>query len=139
VTDLPPPGGFPPPPPGPAAPGPGWWQASDGNWYPPDQQPGWGAPQYVAAPEYGYGYAAQPVSGGTNGFAIASMVLGILWIWWIGSILAVIFGHVALGQIARQNQSGRGMAIAGLVLGYIGLLLLAAGVLMVIANPEDFE
>lgn len=43
--------------------------------------------------------------------------------YWIGSILAVIFGHVALGQIkkAEGRQTGRGMAIAGLVLGYIGV------------------
>jgi hypothetical protein len=68
-----------------------------------------------------------------NGLAIASLVLGILWIYWIGSVLAVIFGHVALGQISRSNgsQQGRGMAIAGLVLGWIGvgilLLLLLVG------------
>jgi len=58
-----------------------------------------------------------------NGFAIASMVLGIVWIYWIGSILAVVFGHIALRQIQGSNdtQSGRGMAIAGLVLGYVGI------------------
>jgi hypothetical protein len=51
------------------------------------------------------------------------MVLGILWIWWIGSILAIIFGFVALNQIKTSNgaQTGRGMAIAGLVLGFIGV------------------
>jgi hypothetical protein len=32
---------------------------------------------------------------GYNGLAIASMVLGILWLYWIGSILALIFGLVA--------------------------------------------
>ena len=65
----------------------------------------------------------------TNGLAIASLVVGILWMWWIGSILAVVFGHVALRQIARSpyGQSGRGLAIAGLVLGYGGLLLLPLG------------
>ena len=35
----------------------------------------------------------------TNGLAIASLVVGIVWIYWIGSILAVIFGHIALRQI----------------------------------------
>jgi hypothetical protein len=72
----------------------------------------------------------------TNGLAIASMVLGIIWIYWIGSILAVIFGHVALSQIKKSEgmQRGRGMAIAGLVLGYVGVatlvlvLVLAASV-----------
>lgn len=53
--------------------------------------------------------------------AIASMVLGILWLWGVGSILAVIFGHVALSQVRRRNENGRGMAIAGVVLGWVGL------------------
>ena len=57
----------------------------------------------------------------TNGLAIASMVLGILWIYWIGSFLALIFGYVARNQIRQRNQSGDGMAIAGIVLGWIGV------------------
>ena len=59
----------------------------------------------------------------SNGLAVASLVLGILWLFWIGSILAVIFGHVAHGQIdaSHGTQVGRGMATAGLVLGYIGV------------------
>jgi hypothetical protein len=50
-------------------------------------------------------------------------VLGILWLYWVGSILAVIFGHIALSQIRHTGQGGRGLAIAGLVLGYVGLAL----------------
>jgi hypothetical protein len=65
----------------------------------------------------------------TNGLAVASMVLGILWLYWIGSVLAVIFGHVAKSQIDNSNgaQSGGGMAIAGIALGWtgVGILLLA--------------
>jgi hypothetical protein len=69
---------------------------------------------------------ARPHTGGPpNGMAIASMVLGIVWAGWIGSILAVVFGHVALKQIERTDQGGRGMAVAGLVLGYLGLGILA--------------
>jgi hypothetical protein len=70
----------------------------------------------------------------TNGFAIASMVLGIIWIYWIGSILALVFGYIARSQIKRSQgmQSGDGMAIAGIVLGWIGvgilLLLILLGV-----------
>jgi len=67
----------------------------------------------------------------TNGFAIASLVVGAVWMWWIGSVLAVVFGHVALSQIARTGQTGRAMAIAGLVLGYCGLAALAATILAV--------
>ena len=73
-------------------------------------------------------YAEQPYrQQGTNGYAIASLVLGIVGML-IGSILAVVFGHMALGQIRRTGQSGRGLAIAGLVLGYLGV----AGTLIVI-------
>ena len=59
----------------------------------------------------------------TNGLAVAAFVLGLLWICYIGSVLGVIFGHVALYQIKQSNdtQGGKGLAIAGLVLGYLGL------------------
>jgi hypothetical protein len=63
-------------------------------------------------------YAPQPQP--TNGLAVAALVLGIVWAFWIGSALAIVFGHVALGQIRQRNQSGKGMAVAGLVLGYVG-------------------
>lgn len=55
------------------------------------------------------------------------MVLGILWLWWIGSILALVFGYVARKQIDESQgaQSGRGMAIAGIVLGWIGIAVIA--------------
>lgn len=64
-----------------------------------------------------------PPGGATNGMAIASLVLGILWLWWVGSILALIFGYVGKQQIdqSQGRQSGRGLAIAGIVLGWIGV------------------
>jgi hypothetical protein len=101
-------------------------QGSQYQGYPPYQPPG-GSPSYPAAPGYWQqpGYPAMPQSRGTDGLAIASMVLGIVWVWWIGSILAVIFGHIALRRIARDGKAGRGMAIAGLVLGYVGVGILA--------------
>lgn len=57
----------------------------------------------------------------TSGLAVASLVLGILWVLWVGSILAVVFGHIALKQTREPGTDGRGLAIAGLVLGYIGV------------------
>lgn len=63
----------------------------------------------------------QPAVRKTNGLAIASMVLGILWIYWIGSVLALVFGYVARRQIRENNQAGDGMAIAGIVLGWVGV------------------
>lgn len=63
----------------------------------------------------------QPHSRETNSFAVTSMILGIVWFFWIGSILAVIFGHISLKQIGRNDESGKGMAVAGLALGYVGV------------------
>jgi hypothetical protein len=66
-------------------------------------------------------YAARPTQG-TNGFAIASLVLGIFWGYGILSILAIIFGAIALKQIPVRYQGGRGLAIAGLILGILGVI-----------------
>ena len=68
-----------------------------------------------------------------NPFAIASLVLSLLWIAWLGSLAAVIFGHIALRQIARSNEteSGSGLAIAGLVLGYGALVLFVVALIFV--------
>jgi hypothetical protein len=79
-------------------------------------------PPPAVAPQY------QPVTyvAQTNGLAVASLVAGVMWIGWLGSFLAVIFGHIALGQIARSGgrQQGNGLAIGGLVLGYLGVATL---------------
>jgi hypothetical protein len=60
--------------------------------------------------------------GTTNGLAIASMVLGIVWLWGLGAILALIFGYVAKRQIRDTGQRGGGMATAGIVLGWVGII-----------------
>lgn len=62
---------------------------------------------------------------GTNTLALMSLIFSIVGI----SIVGVILGHVALGQIRRTGERGRGMAYAGLTLGYFGL---AAAVLTTI-------
>ena len=72
----------------------------------------------------------------TNGMAIAAMVLGILWLYWVGSILALIFGYIALNQIKQRHESGRGMAIAGVVLGWIGVGTLVIVIIAAIAAPN---
>jgi peptidylprolyl isomerase len=99
--------------------GPGWWQASDGRWYPPQSAP---------IPPTANQAAPYPGPQKVNGLAVASMVLGILWLWFVGSILALIFGYVSKSQIdkSRGTQSGRGMAVAGIVLGWVGLFFVLA-------------
>jgi hypothetical protein len=64
----------------------------------------------------------QPLATARNsGLAIASLVLGIIGIFInFLSILAIIFGAIAISQTGRNpNLKGRGMAVAGLVLGII--------------------
>jgi len=63
-----------------------------------------------------------------NGLAIASMVLGIISFVCGGpftSLPAVICGHLATGKIRRGEMApdAKGFATAGLVLGYINLVL----------------
>jgi hypothetical protein len=90
----------------------------------------YGQPPLPGQP-YGYGY---PPPRRTNGLAIASMVLGILWLYWIGSILALVFGYVARKQIRERGESGDGMAIAGIVLGWVGVGLIALFVVVGFAS-----
>ncbi len=60
----------------------------------------------------------------TSGMAIASLVLGIFICLPLASVLAVIFGIVALVKTKEPGVGGRGMAIAGTVLGGLGLLIM---------------
>lgn len=65
-----------------------------------------------------------------SGLAIASLVLGILgWLQvlpLLGSVLAIVTGHMARAEIARSEGrvGGKGLATAGLALGYSFLLVL---------------
>jgi Domain of unknown function (DUF4190) len=85
-------------------------------------------------PPPGYGQPP-PVGQATNGLSIASLVLGIVWVLGIGSILAVIFGFVARKQIRQSGgrQGGGGMAIAGIVLGFVGIAGLILWIVVIIA------
>ncbi|HSP51605.1 MAG TPA: DUF4190 domain-containing protein [Cryobacterium sp.] len=86
-------------------------------------------PEPTRAPEpYPSGYAHQPVAAPkTNTLAIVSLVSAFF-----VSLAAVITGHLALGQIRRTGEGGRGLAVAGLVLGYIGLVSTALAVVIAI-------
>jgi Domain of unknown function (DUF4190) len=95
---------------------------------PPSYPPSSGGYGYPPPVPGGYGYPAQR-SAGTNGMAIASLVSSLVgWMCIVGPILGLVFGFVALGQIKQTGQDGRGMAIAGIVIGgaVIGLLVLIA-------------
>ena len=83
-----------------------------------------------------YQQQPQPVQG-TNALAISSLVCGIIgWIIPIlFALLAIIFGHVARSQIKRSGQGGAGLALAGLILGYIQFVIMSIGMLAAIVLP----
>jgi hypothetical protein len=68
------------------------------------------------SPYQGYPGYQRPV--GTNGFAIAALICGIVF-----NVLGIIFGFVALNQIRRTGEQGRGLAIAGIWVGAASLVL----------------
>lgn len=83
-----------------------------------------------------------PVPPRTNALAIASLVCAFVF-----APLGILFGHLSLSQIKRSGEDGRGLAIAGLVIGYVftvaAILMLLAGALLfswaakvVRENPE---
>lgn len=124
------------------APAPQW--APDPSAIPPSQpQPPYPPyPPYQPAPNPGSGYPQQYVPGmnPTNPFAIGSLVFS-LGGW---GPIAVILGHIALAQIKRANgyQRGHGIAVAGLIIGYIEtalalaiLVSIALGLGYFFANP----
>jgi len=108
--------------------------------YPPQYQPYQQQYQPGGAPQYP-GYPPQYVPGmnPTNALAIASLIVSILGFGLIG----VILGHIALSQIKRSNgyERGRGLAIAGLVIGYaeiaIGLIVTIAFFSLILIMPTS--
>lgn len=70
-----------------------------------------------------------------SALAITSLVSGLLgWtlLPWIGSVVAIITGHMARGEIRREPErfEGDGLAVAGLVLGYAMLALTLVGIVV---------
>lgn len=129
------------PPPGSAPPGyaqPGQPYGQPGYAQPPYGQPPYGHPGqppygYPAQPPYGspYGYQAP----GNNGLAIASLVCSILgFLYGIPAILGIVFGFVARNQIKQRPQGGSGMALAGIIIGFLWLGLIVLGVVVALAG-----
>ncbi|MFT4232181.1 MAG: DUF4190 domain-containing protein [Leucobacter sp.] len=84
------------------------------------------APQY-AAPQPQYVAPQQPYAAPQQAYAVAPPTNTLAIIALVGSffisLVGVICGHIALKQIAQSGEGGRGLALAGLIIGYIGLAL----------------
>lgn len=90
--------------------------------YGPPQGGGYGPPGGGGHDPRGYG---APPPRGTNGMAVAALIAGIsgLLLCGVPSLVGVILGHVSMKQIKGSGEEGRGMAVAGLVLSYLGVIL----------------
>src|SRR5690606_20550389 len=101
---------------------------------------GYAGPGYAAPASYGYpapGYPVAPPPAPTNVMAVLALIGGIgglTLLPLLASIAGVVFGHIALTQIRRDPAlGGRGMALTGLILGYIGLFFAVLGIIAMIA------
>lgn len=80
------------------------------------------------------GYAAVPAAPKTNVLAIVSLVISILGF----NVIAIILGAIALNQIKKTGENGRGLAIAGIIIGAVSLVIviivIIASIAVVAAN-----
>ena len=83
-------------------------------------------PVYPAYGQPAPGYYAPP----TNTMAILALVFGFVF-----APVGIVLGHLALGQIKRTGESGHGLALAGLILGYV---FTGLGVLVIILEIVFF-
>ncbi|MDM4761444.1 DUF4190 domain-containing protein [Galbitalea sp. SE-J8] len=126
-TTPPPPEPTPvPPQPGGYAPAPPAYGEQTAYGSQPGQQPAYGQ-----QPGYGQPYA-YPTAPKTNTLAIVSLVLSLVGV----GLGGIITGHLALGQIKRTGEGGHGLALAGTIIGYVGValgLLVIIGYVVVLA------
>ena len=111
---------------------PGNW--SDPSW--PGQQP-YADPQsappaspvgYPAGGYSGYGYGTPgPAAPPTNGLAIAAMICSLVgFATCITAPVGAVLGHVARKQIRERGEAGDGMALTGIIVGWILTVLFIA-------------
>lgn len=65
--------------------------------------------------------------GETNGLAIAALIVVFF-----NGLVGAILGHVALGQLTRRNQRGRGLALAAIIIGWTTVAIAVLGVAAVV-------
>ncbi|AUI62920.1 DUF4190 domain-containing protein [Amycolatopsis sp. BJA-103] len=105
------------------------------------QQPPYGQP--YQQPGYGYGPAMPPQD---QGLAIAALVVSIASLvvcTGLLSVIGVIMGHIAHSKAKRGEAGGQGMALAAIIIGYIGVAIIVGLVLLFVivgvATDWDFD
>jgi uncharacterized membrane protein len=76
------------------------------------------------------GYPPQMARPATNSMAVAALTCGIAEFLTLGltAIPAIVLGHAARRQVRRTGEAGDGMALAGLILGWAGIVLITAAI-----------
>jgi len=106
---------------------------SPGSATPSDQYP---QPPYPDSPYAQSPYAQAsggqqyPAAAPTNVLAIVALVSAFFI-----PIAGVVCGHIALGQIKRTGENGRGLALAGLIIGYVFTALIVLLIVLVLIVP----
>jgi hypothetical protein len=93
------------------------------------------APAAAATPAAGT--TAVPLVPTTNGLAIASLACGLAQFIFgpLATIPAIVFGHIARSQIKRTGEQGAGLALAGLILGWVTVVL---GIVVIVIGLAVF-
>jgi uncharacterized protein DUF4190 len=102
------------------------------------QQPGYQQPGYPQPVVQGVPVPPGTVYGRpqTNSLAVAALVCGIVQFfgfWLLGTIPAIVLGHMARKQVRQRNEQGAGLALAGLILGYAGIALTVIVAIIIVA------
>jgi hypothetical protein len=115
------------------------------NWGPPVAPPG-KCPRCWSPNPMGAGFCSEcgmqlipgAVPPRTNRLAVVALVSSLVWIFGLGSLVAVILGFVALGQIKASNgaQGGRTPAMLAIVFGSIMLALVSLGLLAAVLTGD---
>lgn len=66
--------------------------------------------------------------GQTNTFAFISIIMAFL-----SPLAAIVFGHMALSQIKRTGDAGRGIALTGLIIGYVYIVSVILFIVLYVA------
>jgi hypothetical protein len=84
-------------------------------------------------PQYGF-----PPPTTTNGYCIAALAcaIGGLFSCGIGFVLGIVFGVIGKNRVAQTGERGHGLAIAGIVIGAIGVVLAVVVVIAAIVADD---
>ena len=118
--------------------------------YPAPVDPNYPNPAYQQGYANPYGYSPYPMKPPTDGMAIASLVVSCVAVlglcgYGLGGLIGVVgavLGHASRRRIRANGADGAGMALAGIIIGWIAAgigLLVIAGIVIAIVASGDFN